>query len=91
MSYFFPRGPKSKELTTNEITGGGVGFGVSSSAPLRNNDKPPFHFFLFFEEADPLALLSPFGVAISLGIISEEISSDFSLLLFISFSGYTVK
>lgn len=72
-----------------ELTGGGVGFGVSSSAPLRNNDKPPFLFFLFFDEADPIALLSPFGVAISLGRFSEEISSDFSFLLFISFSSYT--
>jgi hypothetical protein len=34
---------------------GGLGFGVSSRAPLRNNDKPPFLFF-FFEEVGREAL-----------------------------------
>jgi hypothetical protein len=34
---------------------GRLGFGVSSRAPLRNNDKPPFLFF-FFEEVGREAL-----------------------------------
>lgn len=36
---------------------GGLGFGVSSRAPLRNNDKPPFLFF-FFDEVGWEALFS---------------------------------
>ena len=34
---------------TGTTGAGSLGFGVSSRAPLRNNDKPPFLFFFFDE------------------------------------------
>jgi hypothetical protein len=71
---------------TGTTVAGRLGFGVSSRAPLRNNDKPPFLFFFFDEvgwdgffsngEAMPLVLLK---VAPSVCLIGSTPHTCFSV------------
>jgi hypothetical protein len=64
-------GPSGFGVTST--TGAGrLGFGVSSRAPLRNNDKPPFLFF-FFEEVGCKAFFSN-GEAMSFVLLKAPVS-----------------
>ena len=57
---------------TGTTGAGRLGFGVSSRAPLRNNDKPPFLFF-FFDEVGWEGFFSN-GEAMSFVLLKEAAS-----------------